>query len=51
MTKWIPVLSAVLAAHLVFAVVVNLKGTGYGGLSGDEKLLYFDRRSIEGVAQ
>ncbi|MCH8866168.1 MAG: DUF4340 domain-containing protein [Proteobacteria bacterium] len=49
MTKWIPVLSAVLAAQLVLAVVVNLKGEEYGVFAADEKLLSFDRQSIDSL--
>ncbi|MCH7821982.1 MAG: DUF4340 domain-containing protein [Proteobacteria bacterium] len=49
MKRWIFVLSAVLAAQLVLAVIVNLKGEEYGVFAAAEKLLSFDRQSIDGL--
>ncbi len=42
-------MSAVLAAQLVLAVVVSLKGEEYGVFAAEEKLLSFDRQSIDSL--
>jgi len=49
MKKWIPVLSALLAAQLVLAVVVNLAGEDYEAFEAEEKLLVFDKQAVDGL--
>jgi len=47
MKKWIFVLSGLLAAQLVLAVVLNLTGEEYGTFQAEEKLLSFNRQTVD----
>ncbi len=49
MKKWIFVLSGLLAAQLVLAVVLNLTGEDYGTFQAEEKLLIFNRQAVDGL--
>ncbi len=49
MKKWIFVLSGLLAAQLVLAVVINLAGEDYGTFQAEEKLLIFNRQAVDGL--
>ncbi len=49
MRKWIFVLSGLLAAQLVLAVVLNLTSEDYGTFQAEEKLLNFNRQAMDGL--
>ncbi len=49
MKKWIFVLSSLLAAQLVLAVVLNLTGEDYGTFQAEEKLLSFNKQAVSGL--
>jgi len=49
MKKWILILSGLLAAQLVLAVVLNLTGKDYGTFQAEEKLLSFNRQAVDGL--
>ncbi len=46
MKKWIFILSGLLAAQLLFAVIVNLTGEEYGTFQATEKLLSFNKQAV-----
>ena len=47
MKKWTFILSGLLAAQLVLAVVLNLTGEEYGIFQAEEKLLSFNRQTVD----
>ncbi len=49
MKKWIFVMSGVLAAQLVLAMILNLTGEDYGTFQAEEKLLSFNKQAVSGV--
>ena len=49
MKSWIFILSGVLAAQLVLAAVLNLTGEDYGTFQAEEKLLSFNRQTVDGL--
>ena len=49
MKKWIFVLSGLLAAQLVLAIIFNLTGEEYGTFQSQEKLLSFDKQAVTGL--
>jgi len=49
MKKWIFVLSGLLAAQLVLAMILNLTGEDYGAFQAEEKLLSFDKQAVSGL--
>jgi len=49
MKKWIFVLSGLLAAQGVLAVVLNLTGEDYGTFQAEERLLSFNRQAVDGL--
>jgi hypothetical protein len=49
MKKWIFILSGLLAAQLVLAAVLNLTGEDYGTFQAEEKLLSFNRQTVDGL--
>ncbi len=49
MKKWIPILSGLLLAQLVLAVVVNLERDDYGAFQAQEKLIVFDAQAVDGL--
>lgn len=49
MKKWIFVLSGVLAAQLVLAMVLYLTGEDYATFQTEDKLLSFDRQAVNGL--
>ena len=49
MKSWIFILSGVLAAQLVLAVVLNLAGEDYGTFPAEEELLIFNRQAVDGL--
>jgi hypothetical protein len=49
MKKWTFILSGLLAAQLVLAVVLNLTGEEYGTFQAEEKLLSFNRQAVDGL--
>jgi Domain of unknown function (DUF4340) len=49
MKKWIFILSGLLAAQLVLAVVLNLTGEDYGTIQAEEKLVSFNRQAVDGL--
>ena len=49
MKKWIPILSGLLLAQLVLAVVVNLERDDYGAFQPQEKLIVFDAQAVDGL--
>ncbi len=49
MKKWIFVLSGLLAAQGVLAVVLNLTGEDYGTFQVEERLLSFNRQAVDGL--
>ncbi len=49
MKKWIFILSGLLAAQLVLAMILNLTGEDYSTFQAEEKLLSFDRQAVDGL--
>ncbi len=49
MKKWIFILSGLLSAQLVLAVVLNLTGEDNGTFQADERLLSFNRQAVDGL--
>ena len=49
MARWIPILSGLLIAQAVLAVVVNTTGEEYEAFQADEPLLAFDSNSVDGL--
>ena len=49
MKKWIFVLSGLLAAQLVLAMILGLTGEDYGTFQAEEKLLSFDKQTVSGL--
>jgi len=49
MKKWIFILSGLLSAQLVLAVVLNLTGEDYGTFQAEERLLSFNRQAVDGL--
>jgi len=49
MKKWIFILSGLLAAQLVLAIILNLTGEDYGTFQAEEKLLSFDKQAVSGL--
>jgi len=49
MKKWISILAGLLLVQLVVALGVNLTGEEYGAFEAQEKLLAFDRQSVDGL--
>ena len=49
MKKWIFILSGLLAAQLVLAVILNLTGEDYGTFQAEEKLLSFDKQAVNAL--
>jgi len=49
MKKWILILSGLLSAQLVLAVVLNLTGEDYGTFQAEERLLSFNRQAVDGL--
>ena len=49
MKKWIVLLSGVLVAQLVFAVIVYVSGEEYGAFEADEKLLVFNVAEVDRI--
>ncbi len=49
MKKWINILGVLLLAQVVLAVAVNLTDEEYGAFHAQEKLLAFDKQSVDGV--
>lgn len=49
MKRWIPILSGLLGAQVVLALAVNLTGEDYGAYQATEKLLAFDKESVDGL--
>ncbi|RLA22027.1 MAG: hypothetical protein DRQ63_13185, partial [Gammaproteobacteria bacterium] len=49
MKKWILILSGLLSAQLVLAVVLNLTGEDYGAFQAEERLLSFNSQAVDGL--
>ncbi len=49
MKKWIFVLSGLLAAQLVLAMILNLTREDYGTFQAEEKLLSFNKQAVSGL--
>ncbi len=49
MKKWIFILSGLLAAQLVLAMILNLTGEDYGTFQAEEKLLSFNKQAVNGL--
>ena len=49
MKKWIFILSGLLAAQLVLAMILNLTGEDYGTFQAEEKLLSFNEHAVSGL--
>lgn len=49
MKKWIPILSGLLVAQLLLAVVINLSGEDYGVFQAQEQLIAFDEKAVDGL--
>ncbi len=49
MKKWIFVLSGLLAAQLVLAMILSLTGEDYGTFQPEEKLLSFNKQAVSGL--
>ncbi len=49
MKKWTFILSGLLAVQLVLAVVLNLTGEEYGTFQSEEKLLSFNRQTVDSL--
>ncbi len=49
MKKWTFILSGLLAVQLVLAVVLNLTGEEYGTFQAEEKLLSFNRQTVDSL--
>jgi hypothetical protein len=49
MKKWIFILSGLLAAQLVLAMILNLTGEDYGTFQAEEKLLSFNDHAVSGL--
>jgi Domain of unknown function (DUF4340) len=49
MKKWIFVLSGLLAAQLVLAMILSLTGEDYGTFRTEEKLLSFNKQAVSGL--
>lgn len=47
MKKWISILSGLLVAQLVLAVVINLSGEDYGAFQAQEQLFAFDEKAVD----
>ena len=50
MKQWIIILSGLLSAQLVLAVVLNLTGEDYGTFQAEESLLSFNRQAVDGAS-
>ncbi len=49
MKKWIFILSGLLAAQLVLAVILNLTGEDYGTFQAEDKLLSFEKQAVNAL--
>lgn len=49
MKKWIFILSGLLAAQLLLAAVLSLTGEDYGAFQAEEKLLSFEKQTVNGL--